>query len=419
MQGELPGNADTEKSASTLHDFGKTYQTMELIERIARSALECAGATGAFLALSGPVSVGSSSIHNRVLKSLIRDQSAMLKALMKGESVTLTGLAAEAFSFQGLNKKPVALIPVNAGAKLQGVLCVVAPDSEPARNQSWSDPWQRLCLYLGALIPDTCVEESPANYRLKRRLAGANRSLAQTKRKTRELQWLSQMRARFYAHALHDLPTPLSAIRGYVKLTLREYTGQVDAAAVKFLTSAIDHANSMTRLVSTLERLGNSPQLNVDTFNICELWKESLQLLRPLMERKMIRLVEQMSPGPILMMGDRQKLWLVLHRLLSDTIRDSDVGSELLGEFREEQEQIKVRISASGDGIPGETAETRLGEDGFSAVHDAIRLHGGSMTVTSATSGSRTFTLVFPSPQMNDFERSEVCEQTNDFGCGR
>ena len=132
----------------------------------------------------------------------------------------------------------------------------------------------------------------------------------------------------------------------------------------------------------------------------------------------MIRVVEQMLPGPIMMIGDRQKLWLVLHRLLSDCIRNGSVGGELSGEFRKEQEQIKVRISASGDGIPAETAETRSGEDGFSAVYDAIRLHGGSMTVTSATSGGRTFTLVFPSPQMSDFERSEVCEQTHDFGCG-
>jgi len=416
---ELPENPDAEKSASTLHDFGKTFQTIELIDNIVRSALDCAGATGAFLALSGPDSVVSSSVHNQVLKSLIRDQPAMLEALMKGEYVTLSDVAAEIPSFQRLNKSSVTLIPVNADAKLHGVLCIVGPDSEPARHQGWLDPWQRLCLYLGALISDTFVEPNDTNYRLKQRLAGANRSLTETNRKTRELQWLSQMRARFYAHALHDLRTPLSAIRGYVKLTLRDYTGQADTPTVKFLTGAIDHANRMTRLVSALERLSNTPQLNVDTFNICELWKESLQLLRPLLERKMIRLVEQISPGPILMMGDRQKLWLVLHRLLSDTIRDSRVGSELLGEFRKEQEQIKVRISASADGTPAGTAETRSDEDGFSAVYDAIRLHGGSMTITSATSGGRTFTLVFPSPQINDFERSEVGEQTNDFGCGR
>src|SRR6202011_5487653 len=125
MQDELPENPDAEKPASPLHDFGKTSQTIELIEHIARSALECAGASGAFLALSGPVSVVSSSVDNQVLKSLIRDQPPMLEALTKGECVTLSGLAADIFSFQRLNKRSVALIPVKGGTKLHGVLCVV------------------------------------------------------------------------------------------------------------------------------------------------------------------------------------------------------------------------------------------------------------------------------------------------------
>jgi signal transduction histidine kinase len=431
MHVELPRNPDTEKPAPAWVDLGKASQTIELIEHIARSALECAGATGAFLTLSGPDSASDSSVHNQMLKSLIRDHPTALTALMKGECVRLAGLAVEILSFQSLKTGSVVLVPVNAGAKLHGVLCFIVPDPEPALDQSWLDPWRRLCRYLAALIADTCKRENATNHELKRKLVDTNRSLAETKRKIRELQWLSQMRAHFYAHTLHDLRTPLSAIRGYVKLTLREYTGQIDAATIKFLTSAMEHANRMTRLVSTLERLGNSPQQNFDTFDICELWKESLQLLRPLLEKKMIRVVEQMLPGPIIMIGDRQKLWLVLHRLLSDTIRYSNVGGELVGEFRNEQEQIKVRISASGDVIPGETAETRPDaddpgvltrgneKDDFSAVHDVIRLHGGSMSVTSATPGRRTFALAFPLPQVSAFERSEVCEQIHDFGCGR
>ena len=137
------------------------------------------------------------------------------------------------------------------------------------------------------------------------------------------------------------------------------------------------------------------------------------------MERKSIRLVERGSAGPLEVVGDRQKLWLVMYRLLADAVRSTNHGGHILAEFVCQKDQIKIRISTRGEPKPGEFAESPVvdrnhllsgeetGDTGLSAVQDTVWLHGGTISVANGSGYGSCCTLTLPIFPTNNFDGGE------------
>ena len=305
-------------------------------------------------------------------------------------------------------------------------MCVDISDVERMPDLDSLEPLQQLCRNLGTLIsiPGETAGQSRVDGDLRQQLTHAHRLLAESRLRQRELDALTQLRTQLYSSVLHDLRTPLAAVRGYVKIVLEDHAEEIETAPERFLKIALENANKLTQLLNRFARLANGPQVRVEFLDFRALWTESLQFLRPQMERNSIRLVERGAAGPLEVMGDRQKLWLVIYRLLADAVRSTSHGGHILAEFVRQEDQIKIRISTRGEPKPGEFAERsapvvdrthklsaqEAGDTGFSAAQDTVWLHGGTISVTNGSGSGSCCTLTLPIFPANNFDGGEGSE---------
>jgi signal transduction histidine kinase len=387
------------------------------------------GAEGIFVALSPSalpttedLSLNGAAATNprRMLETWLSTCTDTLRVLAKDECLALSGSEAGVLAEWGFNGTSALLMPINSSAGLHAFLCVDISDVERLPAPQSLDSLRQLCHILGALISSSGegAGHGTPDDDLQQQLTQSQQLLAESRLKQRELEALTRLKTQLYNSVLHDLRTPLAAFRGYVKIVLQDHVEGVETASKRFLKIALENANKLTQHLNRFARLSNGPKIRVESFDFRTLWTESLQLLRPQMDRKGLRVVERGSAGPIEVMGDRQKLWLVIYRLLADAVRSTNDGGHILGEFELREDQIKIRISTRGEPISAEVGECaatsvgpthelsdqEAGDTGFSAAQDTIWLHGGTISVANGSGCGSCYSLTLPIFPKNDFD---------------
>jgi K+-sensing histidine kinase KdpD len=197
---------------------------------------------------------------------------------------------------------------------------------------------------------------------------------------------LKQFSSRLFARVSHDLGTPMSALRGYIKMVVDGRAGAVTEAQREYLTIALESAD---RLCSLATRVGKIPdfidQLQAEPVEIRGEWAEAVNSRRSALLQGAITVRESSLADRLLVAGDRKQLRMVFERVMDVYIQSAQLGSgnEILAEFsRGRERNVNIRIRLSGDGIPA-TAD-------LSAAHNIIFLHGGdlSLEIHSSTGGS-------------------------------
>jgi signal transduction histidine kinase len=264
--------------------------------------------------------------------------------------------------------------------------------------ESWAAVQQRTEVAQGAKTLGAAVCSAPE---LRQRLA--------------ELEALVQMASHLFSNALHELRSPLVAVRGYARLILEEKAGPITGAQREFLEIVLKNANRLVGLLNDLTRAASGQQLRIEALDIRSLWQESVELLHLHARKKSIKVIRQSSSGPFTVMGDREKLLLVLYKLLSNAIEVASDGAEIRAEFLRNEDLISVRISDSGAGMPSGIVKHLLGTEdglsrddgGFSPVNDIVWLHGGRMSAASAPGQGYVLTLMLPVIQPEDLEKEQ------------
>jgi signal transduction histidine kinase len=199
------------------------------------------------------------------------------------------------------------------------------------------------------------------------------------------------------SNAIHELRTPLVAIRGYSKLILEEQTGPINDKQREFLQAVLANANRLVDVLNGLSRVTSDPlQLSLAPCDIRSLWQKSVELTRLPAQRKAVALLQKSSPGCFVVLGDREKLLLVFCKLLAHAIKIAKPGSAMQVEFSQADERISLRIlglSANGDEVlPG----AATGKPGFSLARDIVWQHGGRLSATNSPEHGFALTLAFP-----------------------
>lgn len=199
------------------------------------------------------------------------------------------------------------------------------------------------------------------------------------------------------SNAIHELRTPLVAIRGYAKLMLEEQTGPINDKQREFLQTVVANANRLVDVLNGLTRVTSDPrQLSLAPCDIRSLWQKSMELTRLTAERKAVALVQKSSPGGFVLFGDREKLLLVLCKLLAHAIEISKSGSVIYVEFSQTDARISLRICGStliGVEILPEAA---AGQSGLSLARDIVWQHGGRLSAMNSPEQGFALTLAFP-----------------------
>jgi PAS domain S-box-containing protein len=255
--------------------------------------------------------------------------------------------------------------------------------------------------------PDGDVEVHVSNTAV-RDSEGKMIGLLQVFRDISEEKALADKKSRFVANASHELRTPLTNLMTRLYI-FRKAPERYD----EHLTILEDVAERMRRLVDDL--------LDYSRFErgMIPLERQAMDL-RPVLEavaarqlqeaeRKSIQIHTELPDTPLPVLADEDRIAQVFTNLVTNAINYTPQSGHItLRAQTNHEHQVVIEVMDTGVGIPPAALadifepfvraheNTRGTGLGLSITHDIVRLHEGSITVTSEVNKGSTFTVRLP-----------------------
>jgi CheY-like chemotaxis protein len=213
----------------------------------------------------------------------------------------------------------------------------------------------------------------------------------------------------------HELRNPLAPIRTATEVLARTLPAQDhNRATADLVKRQVTH---LTRLVDDLLDVSRITQgriqLQHTTLDLSTIVAQAIEATESMLREKH-HVVSRLSDlQPLYVNGDAARLLQCVTNLLTNAAKYTDPGGDIRIQLRREQEQAVLSVSDNGIGIAPELlpnifelfvqSERSLDRSqgglgiGLSVVQRLVRMHGGSVTATSAGHGKgATFEIRLP-----------------------
>jgi PAS domain S-box-containing protein len=273
------------------------------------------------------------------------------------------------------------------------------------------------------------------NSELEQRIRAATADLAE---QNARLQWQSQeveranrLKSEFLASMSHELRTPINALIGYSALLLDGVLGDVNPGQRDALArgrAAAEHLLALINDILDLAKIeaGKMP-LHLELVSLRDVTLEVTQQIEPMMRRKQLEFVIDVSPDCPVIQSDRTKIKQILLNLLSNAVKFTNRGYVSV-EARRSQGGVRIDVIDSGIGIRPSDLQA-IWEDfrqvdqsrtrefggtglGLSITRKLLERLGGSVSVQSVYGQGSTFSvylpLVVPITHTNDLTTVEA-----------
>ncbi|WP_051330785.1 sensor histidine kinase [Aneurinibacillus terranovensis] len=229
-----------------------------------------------------------------------------------------------------------------------------------------------------------------------------------------EIQFYQNQRNEFLADIGHELRTPITYLKGYSEVLLRnDYTPD---ELTQSLTIIYEQSNRLQRLVQDLFDLARMEQGN---FSFCfvplsleDVVTDVLSLVESSMDEKKISLEYEPPAMPMSIEGDKQRLEQVLLNILENARRYTPSGGKVYVRLNGTKTSAEIQIEDTGPGISSEelpfimerlyrVEKSRSQETGGAGLGLAIskkivEAHHGSLHVESEVGVGTKFTIQLP-----------------------
>lgn len=221
---------------------------------------------------------------------------------------------------------------------------------------------------------------------------------------------VSEARLRqFVADASHELRTPLTSIRGYTEL-LRKGAFTDDESQDRALQRVEREARRMGLLVADLlllARLDQGRPLDQVPVDLSRVGADAVADARAVDPERPVDLV---AAGPVIVLGDRDRLGQVAHNLVRNALAHTPPATPVRVEVRSDAMTGYLSVTDQGPGLSDEAksrvfdrfwrddaARTGGGTGlGLSIVSAIAEMLGGSATVRSVLGHGATFEVAIP-----------------------
>jgi two-component system sensor histidine kinase BaeS len=225
-----------------------------------------------------------------------------------------------------------------------------------------------------------------------------------------DLARANQSRRQMTADIAHDLRTPLTVIGGYAE-SMRDGVLKPTPERFDAIHTEVQH---LQRLVEDLRTLSQADakelSLNREPVAPAVLLERMAQSYRPLAAKQEISLKTKTEPGLPDLLADPDRLAQVFGNLISNSLRHTPQGGEIVLFAHGEDKDIVLGVQDSGSGIAPELLphifeRFRRGDpsrqDGGSGLGLAIakaivELHGGTISAENNAGKGTTIIIKFP-----------------------
>ncbi len=226
------------------------------------------------------------------------------------------------------------------------------------------------------------------------------------------LKQIDHMKNEFISMVSHDLRSPLTAILGYVELLDR--VGPINDQQKDFIRRVRVSVQSVTTLINDLLELGRIEagfSGQNDTVPLDAVLNVTIDNISYQIAEKKLNLKTNLPSVVPLIYGNPVRIRQMLDNLLGNAIKYTPVGGDIDISIDLEADQLLLKISDSGPGIPpvdqphifekfyrGSNVSTKvIGSGlGLAIVKSIVEAHHGRIWVDSVFGKGSMFTVVLP-----------------------
>lgn len=221
---------------------------------------------------------------------------------------------------------------------------------------------------------------------------------------------IDQQKDDFISIASHELKTPLTSVKGYVELLNEMFTETGTITSDSLIIPLNEQVNRLAKLVTSLldtSQIANGKlELHQEIFDMNDLIKE-IGASFELISEKHLLITE--TSGAIPVYADRERMGQVLSNLISNAIKYSPDGGNIIVTSERGNHEVKVGVRDAGIGMSPEVLHKifkrfyRVIKDhypgfglGLYISMEIIKMHHGSLAVESEVGKGSFFYFTLP-----------------------
>ncbi len=246
-------------------------------------------------------------------------------------------------------------------------------------------------------------------------LARTNAEIAATRLQSsqKELQKAVNHRDNFISIASHELKTPLTSLKVYAEVLLRQFSKKGDQKTADYLTKMnrqIDKLNLLIQDLLDVSRIQrNQLTFRTEKFDINEMVKEVTENIQQTADHHDIALVGSIKRK---VWGDRERISQVLVNLLTNAIKYSPHAKKIVVTLEENDQHANITVQDFGIGISKEHQKkifdrfyriTGTNEHTYPGLgiglfisQAIVKRHGGEISLTSKLGSGSLFRFTLP-----------------------
>lgn len=222
------------------------------------------------------------------------------------------------------------------------------------------------------------------------------------------------LKSEFIAIASHELRTPLVSILGYIEMLTYEARAEMLQHLNIVLGEAMRLRDVVNDMLSLTDLQAGMAQIQWESVYLDAVMARVVDALRAHIEAKRVRVRTDIPPDCVIIQGDRERLELILSKLMSNAIKFSPQGATVEVGAKREARRVIISVMDHGPGIPYEAQEnlfrpfyqvdealrrTHSGVGlGLSIAKGMVELHGGEIWVESEPGKGSSFFFSVPQP---------------------
>ncbi|MET0558545.1 MAG: HAMP domain-containing sensor histidine kinase [Solirubrobacterales bacterium] len=245
--------------------------------------------------------------------------------------------------------------------------------------------------------------------------AAFNEMADELEREASQRDQLDRLKDEFVLTASHELRSPLTSVQGFAELLMLE-RDSLTPRQVETVEIILENCRHLVRLLNDLLDLARSDAGRLAIVprptDLTPLIEETVRTMRGQTDADRQTVTVQIEPGLPQISGEPDRVRQILVNLLTNAHEYSPEGASIEVSARVQGAEVEIAVSDNGPGIPENQLEQiferfvrgdagltqRVGGTGLglAIAKSLVELHGGTISVESASGHGSTFSFRLP-----------------------